>query len=243
MLRKYFVFCFFSFFAALSSFSQSTPAGYVVSTSSCASGGDDYYFFANKEVVRVWALGGSPNPIDGGIEKGTWKLNAKGEVEITFQKSVSFSAAKNAKVVAVAAQTIYDLYEAKITKKNDNKTLTILVKEGEDGCESTHKHTYTNADEFFEACLKSPTFKRQYPFTSKQIISEKDLARYSKEQLEIMRNELFAQYNYAFQNPKWKAYFSARGCDNSVVNADILLTETEKSNLEVIKAAESKKKK
>jgi hypothetical protein len=58
-----------------------------------------------------------------------------------------------------------------------------------------------------------------------------------------MRNELFAQYNFAFQTLKWKDYFGKRGASNSVVNADILLTEIEKKNLETIKATEAKKKK
>mgnify|MGYP005847475855 CR=1 FL=1 len=245
MPMKYFVFCLLSFFIALSTFSQSSPAGYVVSSSNCASGGDDYYFFANKEVVRVWALGGSPNPIDGGLEKGTWKLNSKGEVEMSFQKTISFSPAKNAKVVAVAAQTIYDLYEAKIIQNNDNKPLTISVnvKEDEDGCGHTYKHPYQDADTFFQDCLKSSVFKRQYAFTSSKILTKQDLASYSKAQLEIMRNELFAQYNYAFKNPKWKKYFKEKGAGSGIVNAEILLSETEKSNLALIKTLEAKKKK
>lgn len=243
MPRKYFTSCLFFFLATLNTFSQNSPAGYVVTSSDCASGGDDYYFFANNEVVRVWALGEIPNPINGGLEKGTWKLNAQDEVEMSFQKSVSFSPAKNAKVVAVASQTIYDLYEAKITQNDKGKILTISVKEGEDGCANTHKHKYTSADDFFQNCLKSPIFKRKYAFTSAAPITEKDLARYSKAELEIMRNELFAQYNYAFKNPKWKSYCTKKGAGNNVVNAEILLTETEKNNLTIIKAVESKKKK
>lgn len=204
MLRKYFASYLFFFLATLSTFSQNIPEGYVVASSYCASGGDDYYFFANKEVVRVWALGGSPYPIHGGLEKGTWKLNAKGEAEMSFQKSVSFSPAKNAKVVEVASRTIYDLYEAKITENDNGKTFTISVKEGEEGCGNIYKHKYTNAGEFFQNCLKSPIFKRKYIFTSAARLTKKDLAHHSKAELEIMRNELLAQYNYNFKNPKWK---------------------------------------
>jgi len=109
------VYCLFSFI--FNSFSQNMPAGYVMTTSDCASGGYDYHFFANNEVVKVWTLSRNPNPIEGGIEKGTRKPNAKGKAEITFHTAVSFEPAKNAKIVAVAAQTIYDLYEAKITQK------------------------------------------------------------------------------------------------------------------------------
>jgi hypothetical protein len=58
--------------------------------------------------------------------------------------------AKNAKVLMVAAQTIYDLYEAKI---DQNPTANLMklanIVESEDGCESTKKHNYSNANEFF----------------------------------------------------------------------------------------------
>lgn len=226
------------------SFAQKSPAGYVVVGSNCASGGYDYYFFPNKEVVAVWGLGESPNPIDGGIYRGTWELNAKGEAVLSYQYAVNFVPAKNAKVLMVAAQTIYDLYEAKIDQNPTSSLMkTITLNENDEGCESTKKHNYTNTNDFFRLCLSSPTFKRQYNFTSSKILSEQDLARYSKTDLEIMRNELFAQYGFAFQNPKWKEYFGKRGASNSIVNADILLTETEKANLEIIKAAEAKKKK
>jgi hypothetical protein len=131
-------------------FAQKSPAGYVVVGSNCASGGYDYYFFPNKEAVAVWGLGESPNPIDGGIYRGTWELNAKGETNISYQSSVNFVPAKNAKVLMVAAQTIYDLYEAKI---DQNPTANLMklanIVESEDGCESTKKHNYSNANEFF----------------------------------------------------------------------------------------------
>lgn len=38
-------------------------------------------------------------------------------------------------------------------------------------------------------------------------------------------------------------YFTKKGTENNVVNAEILLTETEKNNLVIIKTVEAKKKK
>lgn len=229
----------------IGSFAQKSPVGYAIYTSNCASGGFDYYFFADKKVVAVWALGESANPVDGGIYKGTWELNSKGEVSISYQYAVNFVPAKNAKVVAVAAQTIYDLYEPKILQNPDVTDLLKLttIKEGEEGCESTKKHNYIIADNFFSTCLASPIFKNQYPFTASKILLEQDVARYNKSELEIMRNEIFARYNYAFQNPKWKTFFAKKGSANSIANVDALLSDIEKANLETIKAAEAKKKK
>ena len=225
-------------------FAQKSPAAYAIIGSNCASGGYDYYFFSDKKVVAVWALGESPNPIDGGIYKGTWELNSKGEVSISYQYAVNFVPAKNAKVVAVAAQTIYDLYEAKVSQNPTNDLLKLTsIQEGEDGCEITKKHNYMNADDFFSTCITSPIFKSQYAFTSTKTLSEQDLASYSKSELEIMRNEIFARYNYAFQNPKWKTFFGKKGSANLLVNVEVLFSEIEKNNLTTIKSVEIKKKK
>lgn len=232
----------FVFVFSLFGYAQKSPAGLVVVGSHCASGDYDYYFFSDKQVTAVWALGEEASLLTGGVAKGTWSINSKGETEITYDYMWEFVPAPNAQVVMVAAQTIYDSYEAKLNKNPKNLSTKMLVTIGEEGCSVTKKHNYSNANDFFISLLKAPNFKRQFAFTSEKVLSEKDLARYSKAELEIMRNELFAQYNHNFQNPKWKKYFTERGSLNFVSNSEVFFTDIEKKNLTTIRAVESKKR-
>lgn len=48
-----------------------------------------------------------------------------------------------------------------------------------------------------------------YPITSYRILSEKELDEFSPEELDIMRNEIFASHGYRFTKKKWHDYFGA----------------------------------
>lgn len=55
------------------------------------------------------------------------------------------------------------------------------------------------------------------------------------EDLDIMRNEIFAEYGYRFKSDKWKNYFSKKSWYNpNYDNVDEFLTPLDKTNLEVI---------
>ncbi|CAN0536461.1 unnamed protein product, partial [Scytosiphon promiscuus] len=57
----------------------------------------------------------------------------------------------------------------------------------------------------------------------------------SIEDLDIMRNEIFAEYGYIFKSEKWENYFNQKGWYNPVYdNVDHLLTELEKQNIKFI---------
>lgn len=68
----------------------------------------------------------------------------------------------------------------------------------------------------------------------------------SYDDLDIMRNEIFAEYGYRFKSEKWRKYFSSKKWYKPALdNVDHLLTEIDKHNLEVIiqyqKSIEGKK--
>lgn len=50
-----------------------------------------------------------------------------------------------------------------------------------------------------------------FPQASSQVLKPADLVRYDKEQLALMRNEIFARYGYAFsRNEKMRRYFTKK---------------------------------
>jgi hypothetical protein len=57
----------------------------------------------------------------------------------------------------------------------------------------------------------------------------------SSEDLDVMRNEIFAEYGFIFKSPKWKAYFEAKPWYKPQYdNVDQFLTETDKANIKFI---------
>lgn len=88
--------------------------------------------------------------------------------------------------------------------------------------------------------LPEETKKWRYPWTSTQVLTVGDVAGYSKDELRIIRNEIWARHGYNFQSDDLKKRFSAVTSYKPVANNDdVKLTATESLNVEVIKYAES----
>jgi hypothetical protein len=57
----------------------------------------------------------------------------------------------------------------------------------------------------------------------------------SIEEIDVMRNEIFAEYGFIFKSPKWKDYFSAKSWYKPQYdNVDQFLTETDKYNIKFL---------
>jgi hypothetical protein len=74
--------------------------------------------------------------------------------------------------------------------------------------------------------------------------------RCSQHELDILRNTVFARYNYKFNSEFYQAYFNYYGFyrseekrRNRVKNVDHLLTASDKNNLRLIAQASKKGKK
>ncbi len=79
----------------------------------------------------------------------------------------------------------------------------------------------------------------QYPQASKRLLKEADVVNYLKEDLEIMRNEIFARHGYCFKKKHLREQFEDKDwyIPNSVdIKND--LTEIEKKNIALIKKYE-----
>ena len=54
------------------------------------------------------------------------------------------------------------------------------------------------------------TSGRLYPQASSRILSLTELSNFKKSDLDIMRNEIFADYGYIFKSDKWKKHFESQ---------------------------------
>ena len=213
-------------------FAQKTPVGYVMKGSGCASGGDDYYFF-DKGIVVVKCEGCEENPQ---ISTGTWTQNGE---KITIKLTKNFAGIGEGPFhVPVGSVYTYDVYKA--TSKDINITETQIWGSNPtvtDGCEEVVEHNLSSAD-FRDRWLKG-SFIGKYPETSKRLLTAAELKKYSKAELKIMRNEIFARYGYIFKTEDMKNYFEKQGHYGYMSDVTAFLSDIETKNVDLIKKAES----
>ncbi len=87
-------------------------------------------------------------------------------------------------------------------------------------------------------------FPGLYPQASQRLLVDNDLSPLSKEQLRIMRNEIFARHGYVFKTDAMNSYFNSKGWYISIPKLDrnndasTLLSEIEKANIKLIQKFE-----
>ena len=80
---------------------------------------------------------------------------------------------------------------------------------------------------------------RKYPFTSLRKLQEPELTNYNKEELKMMRNEIFAFHGYKFKSEDLKKYFSEQKWYKPIENNEkIGLNSIEKYNVALIRKIE-----
>ncbi len=81
----------------------------------------------------------------------------------------------------------------------------------------------------------------KYPEASAKYLTNEDLRYLTKTELQIMRNEIFARHGYIFKtNPQMISYFNNQSWYTPRYNdVNYLLSEIEKSNLDLIKSYEN----
>ncbi|MBY2600912.1 YARHG domain-containing protein, partial [Clostridioides difficile] len=78
--------------------------------------------------------------------------------------------------------------------------------------------------------------------SNSRYLTEDELNSYNKSDLALIRNEIFARYGYIFQNEEYRNYFSKKSwySPKEGISAETsILSEVEKSNVELIKDLES----
>jgi hypothetical protein len=97
------------------------------------------------------------------------------------------------------------------------------------------KHGY-----FFELTEKNPPLnKRLFPYVSREGVPIELLRRLTKDDLILMRNEIYASYGYRFKEKKLKAYFGEQEWyEGKLDNVEDKLNRDEKYNIENINEVE-----
>lgn len=80
---------------------------------------------------------------------------------------------------------------------------------------------------------------RDYPEGSIRLLTEDYLKKYTKDELRLMRNEIFADHGYVFKSKDLNDYFKSKDWYKASPNGYFVLTDWEKSNIELIKKMEN----
>ncbi len=81
--------------------------------------------------------------------------------------------------------------------------------------------------------------RRKYYIGSTKFLTPGDLTQYTKDELSIIRNEIFASQGYTFDTPKWQQYFSKQVWYKPIdKNVDKYLSMIERHNIKVLLKAE-----
>jgi len=79
----------------------------------------------------------------------------------------------------------------------------------------------------------------RYPQTSQRLLSTSEISGMSKQDLKIMRNEIFARHGYIFKTPEMKSYFKTQSWYHGQYDdVTSMLSSIEKQNVELIKKYE-----
>ncbi len=81
----------------------------------------------------------------------------------------------------------------------------------------------------------------QYPYTSMKLVLPSQLDFFTKAQLRVMRNEIYARHGYVFSSADLKAHFSKMSWYKPLNdNSKVQLSQLEQLNVDLIKAWENK---
>ena len=104
-----------------------------------------------------------------------------------------------------------------------------------DETEQSIKVTKTN----WSSTVADKTIQGRYPYTSTRAMSRDELFVFIIDNLDIMRNEIFARHGHIFKAERFADYFNTQPWYNGTVDdATELLSEIEQQNVEQIKAVQ-----
>ena len=118
---------------------------------------------------------------------------------------------------------------------NNNGTLDLIFK-------NSYLDFRITEESEFNTKILNISIPGEYSLASIELVTDEDLKEYSKRELRIMRNEIFARYGYLFRSPELLNYFSNKEWyrPNKEVNdqIELYLSEIELKNIVTIKNAE-----
>jgi hypothetical protein len=178
-----------------------------------------------------------------GVGSKSYLYSLTNEGKIIDNKKIS-EGSDNADLMGPDFDSFYSLENMKVTIDH---RLSIPVQPTKEETHKTHinenyytyiqicKHGY-----FFELTEKNPSKgNRLFPYTTNELVPIELLKRLTKDDLTIMRNEIFASHGYRFKDEKLIAYFNEQEWyEAKLENVDDKLTPQERDNIILIKSIE-----
>ena len=189
------------------------------------------YFFPNGKAISkcIGDCGEDPQVLE-----GNWKI-AGDNVEIKYH--TEWGTRGGGQVTTSSSTTIHEYYVAAKRALNSTEKIYKPWDEKERSCEEFYGH---NRKYDVHVFLRE-NGRETYPETSEQILDPSKLEQYSKAELRIMRNEIFARYRYSFKSKDLREYFNERGFYGGLKDVSIFLSDIEKANVENIRKVEKQK--
>lgn len=222
------------FFAFLSVFSfaqksLSSPGGWVVDEKKEKSN-RTWYFCQNGNIQMTEDIFPEKS-----VYQGSWEQE-QNKIKITL--TINYGKRGIGDAWVVDGQKGFNTYSEFVHKIDKKVTLDLeAVQKKSDSLRDklvVVKTGYQCPSHFY-----APQLPGRYPIASYRILTEKDLKKLKPEELEVMRNEIYARYGYKFLLATLKEYFDQQdwyiGDKTSVDN---YLTSIEKRNIRKIAAWE-----
>jgi len=176
---------------------------------------------------------------------GSTHAGEEGEVNAPNSNPNAFS-----KTVNVKRAYFYDFVQGKFEKRNPELFVIrgdkVTILDSQNGYANIKYSTKNGANVtgwLLEADLNGVNstgiIPGRFPEASVRLLSEGDFSAISKEDLKVMRNEIFARHGFVFKTPEMKSYFATQSWYHGQYD-DVtpMLSSIEKQNIALIKKHE-----
>ncbi|MEP0043663.1 MAG: YARHG domain-containing protein [Reichenbachiella sp.] len=131
-----------------------------------------------------------------------------------------------------------NLYDFKFKLVNDS----ILEVQKTNQEVTTFKYFYVSDNVIVEFSSNLSADSREFVQCSNKLLDKVELTKFNKDELDVMRNEIFAYHGYKFKTPKWQEYFSKQTWYNPRYDdVNEMLSVIEKLNVQTILAVSQSK--
>lgn len=173
------------------------------------------------------------------VEFGTWSMNGD-TIKLKFNKISGLRGIGQAKSHPSGANLDYYDEMVNFVEYIDSKDYLLWSK-----IQENIKKDESNNFKIWNANIDCSTIKfdvelpGDYFVASSKRLAKDELRKYSKQDLKLMRNEIYARYGYIFSSTDLKTHFEKKKWyEPKVNNVDRYLTETEKKNISTIRELE-----
>lgn len=190
------------------------------------------YFFPRGKVIARCVGDCESDPQ---VLEGEWEI-VDDYVEIQYH--TEWIAEGRGQVTTSAEMTMYEYYVAAKNEVDYTHKMYKPWNQASQDCAEVQKKTYLDDD--IHRMLHN-NGRETYPETRKHVLYSRELEKYSKAELRIMRNEIFARYGYSFKSKDLREYFNERGFYGGIKDVSAFLSDIEKANVENIRMVEKEK--